>query len=43
MHKKSVTEIGETLGVSRAVVSLRLFRSRARMRTLIESFAGDQS
>jgi RNA polymerase sigma-70 factor, ECF subfamily len=42
MHKKSVAEIGKTLGVSRAVVSLRLFRSRARMRRLLEDFAGDQ-
>jgi DNA-directed RNA polymerase specialized sigma24 family protein len=43
MHKKSVAEIGETLGVSRAVVSLRLFRSRARMRTLLRNAVGDQS
>jgi RNA polymerase sigma-70 factor (ECF subfamily) len=43
MHKKSVADIGSTLGVSRAVVSLRLFRSRARLRTLLEGFAGDQS
>jgi RNA polymerase sigma-70 factor (ECF subfamily) len=35
MHKKSVAEMGRTLGVSRAVVSLRLFRSRARMRKLL--------
>jgi RNA polymerase sigma-70 factor (ECF subfamily) len=35
MHKKSVAEIGTALGVSRAVVSLRLFRSRARMRRLL--------
>jgi DNA-directed RNA polymerase specialized sigma24 family protein len=37
MHKKSVAEIGKTLDVSRAVVSLRLFRSRARMRRLLEA------
>jgi RNA polymerase sigma-70 factor (ECF subfamily) len=37
MHKKSVADIGRTLGVSRAVVSLRLFRSRARMRKLLGS------
>jgi RNA polymerase sigma-70 factor (ECF subfamily) len=35
MHGKSVADIGKTLGVSRAVVSLRLFRSRARMRKLL--------
>jgi RNA polymerase sigma-70 factor (ECF subfamily) len=43
MHKQSVADIGNTLGVSRAVVSLRLFRSRARMRKLLQDFAGDQS
>jgi RNA polymerase sigma-70 factor (ECF subfamily) len=35
MHTKSVADIGHVLGVSRAVVSLRLFRSRARMRKLL--------
>lgn len=35
MHKTSVADIGKTLGVSRAVVSLRLFRSRAQMRRLL--------
>ena len=39
MHKKSVADIGRTLGVSRAVVSLRLFRSRARMRRLLGASA----
>ena len=47
MHKKSVADIGRLLGVSRAVVSLRLFRARARMRKLLgasqETQAGDQS
>jgi RNA polymerase sigma-70 factor (ECF subfamily) len=44
MHKKSVAGIGAMLGVSRAVISLRLFRARARMRKLlVADRAGDQS
>ena len=35
MHRKSVADIGRLLGASRAVVSLRLFRARARMRKLL--------
>jgi DNA-directed RNA polymerase specialized sigma24 family protein len=37
MHKQGVADIGRTLGVSRAVVSLRLFRARARIRKLLEA------
>jgi RNA polymerase sigma-70 factor (ECF subfamily) len=43
MHRKSVADIGKLLGVSRAVVSLRLFRSRARMRRLLGDVLGDRS
>jgi RNA polymerase sigma-70 factor (ECF subfamily) len=37
MHKQGVADIGRMLGVSRAVVSLRLFRARARIRKLLEA------
>jgi RNA polymerase sigma-70 factor (ECF subfamily) len=35
MQNKSTTEIMEMLGVSRAVVAVRLFRARARLRKLL--------
>lgn len=35
MHNKSTAEIMKTLGVSRAVVAVRLFRARARLRKLL--------
>jgi len=34
MHNKSLAEIARELGVSRAVVAVRLFRSRARLKAL---------
>ena len=40
MHKKSIADIGSLLGVSRAGVSLRLFRSRAHVRKLL-GISGD--
>jgi len=40
MENKSTTEIMETLGVSRAVVAVRLFRARARLRTLLRVSKG---
>jgi RNA polymerase sigma-70 factor (ECF subfamily) len=44
MHKKSVSDISRILGVSRAVVSLRLFRARARMRKVLGADrTGDRS
>jgi DNA-directed RNA polymerase specialized sigma24 family protein len=35
MQNKSVTEIAAQQGVSRTVVAVRLFRTRARLRTLL--------
>jgi RNA polymerase sigma factor (sigma-70 family) len=34
MHNKSLAEIARELGVSRSAVAVRLFRSRARLKTL---------
>jgi len=41
MQNKSTPEISETLGVSRAVVAVRLFRARARLRKLLRVSKGD--
>ena len=35
LHNKSLTEIARELGLSRTAVAVRLFRSRARLRTLL--------
>ena len=40
MQNKSTAEIMETLGVSRAVVAVRLFRARARLRKLLRVSQG---
>jgi len=40
MQNKTTTEIMETLGVSRAVVAVRLFRARARLRKLLRISKG---
>jgi RNA polymerase sigma-70 factor (ECF subfamily) len=40
MQNKSTAEIVETLGVSRAVVAVRLFRARARLRKLLRVSKG---
>jgi RNA polymerase sigma factor (sigma-70 family) len=40
MQNKSPAEIVETLGVSRAVVAVRLFRARARLRKLLRVAKG---
>ena len=36
LQDKSLTEIAEELGLSRTAVAVRLFRSRARLRTLLQ-------
>jgi RNA polymerase sigma-70 factor (ECF subfamily) len=41
MQNKSTAEIVEALGVSRAVVAVRLFRARARLRKLLRVSKGD--
>jgi RNA polymerase sigma-70 factor (ECF subfamily) len=43
MQNKSPAEIMETLGVSRAVVAVRLFRARARLRKLLRVPKGDRN
>ncbi len=40
MQNKSVAEIAEMLGVSRAVVAVRLFRARARLKKLLRVSKG---
>jgi len=42
MQNKSPAEIMETLGVSRAVVAVRLFRARARLRKLLRVSEGER-
>lgn len=41
MQNKSTAEIMKTLGVSRAVVAVRLFRARARLRKLLRVSKGE--
>ena len=43
MHNKNLTEIAGELGTSRTAVGVRLFRSRARLRTLIRVPSEKQS
>jgi len=40
LHDKSTREIMETLGISRAVVAIRLFRARAQLRKLLKVSKG---
>lgn len=43
MHNKSTAEIGRMLGVSRTVIGVRLFRSRARLKKLLKGTSGEKS
>jgi RNA polymerase sigma-70 factor (ECF subfamily) len=43
VHDMSDAEIARMLGVSRGSIALRLFRSRARLKTLLRARLGDQS
>jgi RNA polymerase sigma-70 factor (ECF subfamily) len=43
VHDKSDAEIARMLGVSRGTIALRLFRSRARLKTLLRTRTGDKS
>lgn len=44
MHNKSTADIAKMLGVSRTVIAVRLFRSRARLRKLLRiSDSGEKS
>jgi RNA polymerase sigma-70 factor (ECF subfamily) len=43
MNNKSVTEIAGELGVSRTVIAVRLFRTRAQLRKLLKARLGERS
>src|SRR5262245_22300248 len=42
VHNKSDAEIAKMLGVSRGTIALRLFRSRARLKTLLRARLGEK-
>jgi RNA polymerase sigma-70 factor, ECF subfamily len=43
LHNHSDAEIAKMLGTSRAVIAVTLYRSRVRLRTLLDASLGDES